>query len=212
MTAHHWQLSHIGHGISRGTCSCGAVKYYPDILGDIELQRRADNLNQEQGVIKVHEEEKVMAAIEIETPGISQEIKLPEVPQKPLGRGLRITKYYEKNKEQILTELQTVGRDKTCEHWGIRKAMLRQLLRRWGGVLPSKPISAGVRETGNLKASSRKQDTLQGNTDAKKPSIIAFPEFSKDWNALQMQIWFNARERELAKHELLAQAEPGAGS
>jgi hypothetical protein len=198
MTAHTFVLEHYSMGVSKGSCSCGAVKFFANALWPVELQKRADKLNQKYGIEKVHEGEEVMAVVEVKEMSQmskqeierriagSGEIKLLPVPPRPTGNDNQAIKaYYNANKAQILSEVKQYGEKKTRKRWNVPYNSWNYLLMRWDKeAATTKPIL--------------KHGAQLGNRNAKK-NKIAFPEFDPTWSPEQMQTWFDAREKEMAR-------------
>jgi len=46
--AHHWHLKHYEHCVSRGTCQCGAIRFFADDLGK-DVLKRVEEINRAQG-------------------------------------------------------------------------------------------------------------------------------------------------------------------
>lgn len=80
-------------------------------------------------------------------------------------------KFYEDNKQPILSDVQSIGRQATCKKWGIASGVLSLLLKRWQkeGKPPPPPP-----------------------TDSILPEL---PAFSNDWTPEVQLAWFQLYEK-----------------
>ena len=75
-------------------------------------------------------------------------------------------KFYEDNKQAILSDVQSMGRTATCKKWGILAGSLSQLLRRWGwkeGDAITEEVAVKTDEGTNIKA---RHEFYEKNKDA----------------------------------------------
>lgn len=136
MHTHHWQLVKEEPGIAKGTCGCGAVRFFVDDPSDKEKMERANLLN------KKHGKEGIMTLNKPPAPEPLVKGLVPPRPLIPASAGLRERMkisydYYESNKAPIIKEWEELGKPKTLKRWGIEQASLDGLLDRWG--LRAKP-------------------------------------------------------------------------
>jgi len=191
--AHHWHLKHYEHCVSRGTCQCGAIRFFADDLGK-DVLKRVEEINRAQGkegfidMIDTNKvEEKPVAA-------------LPSVPPRPSSR-FDMKRYYEDNKEAILHDLETLGVKAMQERWKISHATWRcksngrvtGMAVRWGIVSPD---DIPTRRKGVRRESS--PETPPVTINASDRSLPAFPEFDKSWPEIVQIRWLDTY-RELAR-------------
>lgn len=89
-------------------------------------------------------------------------------------------KYYEDNKQPILSDVQSIGRPATCRKWGMPSGSLSLILARW-------------------------QKESKGNPPPPPPShnsdiLLELPAFSNDWTPEVQMKWLEIYDKLLDKH------------
>jgi len=202
--SHYWRLKKEEPLISRGECECGAVRYFPNDT-DKKILKRAEELNQKYG------KEGTVAEI---TSDKSSAIK-SDIPLRPASR-YKMKRYYDKNKDAILKDLEHLGLKEMCRRWGIsqstwcttQKGKKVGLAVRWGVALPE--TKQAKRETKASKSESHKSpsDTKVNKGDRLvslgifrvevASELPDFPPFDSSWSTLTQIEWLQTY-RELAR-------------
>lgn len=108
---------------------------------------------------------------------------LPPIPPKPPKTEThKLSRYYEQNKDQILSEVKQYGQEATKRRWGISNSGWVNISLRWSKT-ETKPVE-------------------KSPAAPAKPSngLPPFPEFDKSWEMLVKIKWFEIYER-LARRE-----------
>ena len=142
---HDWKCSNFVKYVDRGTCDCGAVRFFPNELGEFAY-KQAEIYNQKYGkpgqvykglpVVKKEGKnmvETMTASQETPNPDTPHDIKsgLPPVPPRPKKRKL-IWKYFEDNKEAILHDYQNLKLMDFFVRWHMATTTWQKLKRDWG--------------------------------------------------------------------------------
>ena len=150
--AHRWKIENYEYGILKGFCrGCGAVRFYPEAITDKALVQRCEELNKEHGhefnfpkqtVTGVGIEAMQRINKETRKPKKKEEMMFtqPVIPVKvPDTNGLNhqqkgqlLKKFYEAHKEEIIEDLEKIGKETTRKRWQIPSQTFLNLRRAWG--------------------------------------------------------------------------------
>jgi hypothetical protein len=153
-TAHYWDIGSSSEGIALAHCYRCPAWQYQAVDPTRENIEKANKLNEEQGFPLVAISKSALKALDNPDPigedeGIVPEtspekikganMTMTEVPQKPVGHNIKaIHKFYEANRESILKDLKTLGKDATLTRWKMSRNAFNHLIASSGIVVTGK--------------------------------------------------------------------------
>lgn len=170
--SHYFVLEPYEQYISRGTCDCGAVKFFANDMSK-ESRQLADHYNREKGKEgnghMVTQEANMAGRNEPSSVVTVANQEAPPVPPKPRKRKLR-KKYFEDNKGAILRDYKKLKLKEFLARWMAVNTWMR-LKKEWG-IQGKRPVSLG---------------TFTVQEDIGLPD---FPAFNEQWSDYVKTNWF----------------------
>ena len=205
---HHWRLESYEKYISRGTCDCGAVKFFSNDFS-MESIVRAELLNKkhEKGgkampVFKSNQLLEKQEADSTKEHQVASQSTMPPVPPKPEGKGNAVA-YWQENKAEILADLARIGYNATMRRWKVSPSVLTKLrghtgMRSRAKTEPkaTKPVTKPpIPETeppipdksNELSETSEKAESVKEESET--PTLPELPAFDSAWPTLTQVEW-----------------------
>ena len=191
MTAHHWRLERHERFVEKGTCACGAVRFFANDFCK-EAIETADDYNKKHSKTGDPEYHNVIKKEEIKT--VKQ--TLPPIPPRTEIKGdnkIALHKYYMDNKVAIITDFNALGEKDTRERWGITESGWRTLR---AHLMPDKfqlPDWAKPKPAGKIKRECHKKEKAVKETvpatEATAPATEPHPLIEEDELCKQAQLY-----------------------
>jgi len=188
---HNWRIeSHVRY-VSRGTCKCGAVRFFADVI-DKEAVKLAEDYNKSEG--KEGQGHMVIAeAIKEENLGVGEEDNDPlPVPPRPKGKK-QLWQYFEENKEAILQDYQSLKLKEFYKKWRMTSTTWTKLKRDWNllGKSPRKfTLQKGTTKPRKHKGPPGIEMVNNALKEQRANHLPAFPEFNEQWSDYVKVNWF----------------------
>jgi len=204
--SHRWRIESYVRYVSRGTCECGAVRFFADVI-DKEALKLAEHYNKSEG--KEGQGHMVIAkAIKEKNPGVGKEDSDPlPVPPRPRGRE-QLRLYFEENKEAILQDYQSLKLKGFYAKWHMTSTTWTKLKRDWKLLGKSPRKSTLQKETTKPRRHKGPPSIEMVNRALKEQGtnhLPAFPEFNDSWPFPVQEKWFEVylglRKLELEKKQ-----------
>ena len=188
---HHWMIVHHVQYISRGTCKCGAVRFFANSISK-EAIELAEQYNKSEG--KEGRGHMVTAeAIKSKTPEVEKENSDPSpVPPRPKGKR-QLGQYFEDNKVAILQDYQSLKLKEFLAKWHMTSTTWTKLKRGWEllGKSPRKFTSQlGIPKPRKHKGPPSIEAVNWALKEQGANHLPAFPEFNEQWSDYVKTNWF----------------------
>ena len=207
---HHWHLERHARYVERGTCTCTAVKFFPNDFCKEALEE-AEKFNKKfgkPGDPKLHKENKIVEILKT-----TETLPPPKPPldsMKGGAAGRILHKYYINNGTAIVVDFEKLGEKPMLERWGISDSgwqTLRATLmpdrfqkpdwRKGNKVVCVNKPKRIVPEGPSLKVVPVKETTPTAKLETDSPPIVGhvlppFPIFGNDWPEGTQIEWIKA--------------------
>jgi hypothetical protein len=150
---HNFKLEQYERGVMKGTCACGAVKFFASYFLK-EYIERAKYLTKKEG----------------REGNMETEIQVPPKPQTKIGNTRALKQYYETNREAIIADFNKLGEKAMLARWKISECGWTNMAVRWGLV---KSETKSVIETDKPRVKTEKPISPPGVKVQDNPFILS---------------------------------------
>lgn len=190
---HYWVIEPHVKYISRGTCKCGAVRFFANEISK-EAISLAEKYNREEG----KEGHGHMVTQKDPPEAVAKNDETSPAPPRPKRRGQRI-QYFEENKEAILQDYQNLKLKEFYNKWHMTSATWTKLKRDWKlpGKMPRKSTPRPqTHKSGNHKGPPSLASVVDALKKSKVDKLPSFPEWAPEkWASSEIAVqWLRTYE------------------